>query len=170
MLLERKDHGLPVAVGEQLIDRQRRPLPLLEAGAALAQAGVSAMIDLSDGVASDATRIAEESQVSLEIQLSRLPLDEGVEEVARMVGSSGPELAATAGEDYELLFTAPQTARAKVESAADGAGTTVTWIGTTGPAASGADAGVRLLDDQGVAQPLAGWDHLARSAAGSPRT
>jgi thiamine-monophosphate kinase len=169
VLLERKEHGLPVEIGEQLIDRQRRPRPLLEAGAALARAGVSAMIDLSDGLASDAMRIAEESEVSIEIELSSLPLDEGVDAVARMAGSSGPELAATAGEDYELMFTAPQPERVKVESAVDDAGTTVTWIGTTGPAASAPDARVRLLDDRGAAQPLAGWDHLARKAGGSPR-
>jgi thiamine-monophosphate kinase len=169
VLLERKEHGLPVEVGEQLIDRQRRPRPLLEAGAALARAGVSAMIDLSDGLASDAARISEESRVALEITLGGLPLDEGVDAVARMAGSTGPELAATAGEDYELLFTAPSNVRANVESAADVAGTAVTWIGTTGPSTSGSGAAVRLLDDRGVAQPLSGWDHLAPSGADSPR-
>jgi thiamine-monophosphate kinase len=170
VLLERKEHGLPVEVGEQLIDRQRRPRPLLAAGAALARAGVSAMIDLSDGLASDAARISEESRVAIEMRLSSLPLDEGVDVVARMAGVPGPELAATAGEDYELLFTAPQNVRAEVDSAANGAGTGVTWIGTTGPSTSGPDAVVRLLDDQGVAQPLSGWDHLVPSAAGSRRT
>jgi thiamine-monophosphate kinase len=170
ILLERKEHGLSVEVGEQLIERQRRPRPLLAAGAALARAGVSAMIDLSDGLASDAARISEESGVPIEIELASLPLDEGVDAVAQTVGTSGPELAATAGEDYELLFTAPKNARAEIESAAEVAGTTVTWIGSAGPGESGPDAAVRLLDDQGVAKPLSGWDHLAPSAGGSPRT
>jgi thiamine-monophosphate kinase len=170
VLLERKEHGLPVEVGEQLIERQRKPRPLLEAGAALARAGVSAMIDLSDGLASDAARISEESGVAIEIELASLPLDEGVDAVAQMVGASGPELAATAGEDYELLFTVPKNARGKIESAADDAGTAVTWIGTTGAGESRPESAVRLLDDQGVAQPLSGWDHLAPSAAGSRRT
>jgi thiamine-monophosphate kinase len=169
-LLERKERGLPVEVGEQLIERQRRPQPLLAAGAALARAGVSAMIDLSDGLASDAARISEESGVAIEIELAGLPLDEGIDAVAGTVGATGPELAATAGEDYELLFTAPKEVRAEVESAAVGAGTVVTWIGTTGPRESGPDAAVRLLDDQGVAQQLSGWDHLDPSAGGSPRT
>jgi thiamine-monophosphate kinase len=161
LLLERKGHGLPVDVGERLIERQRRPRPLLEAGAALAGAGVSAMIDLSDGVASDAARISVESGVALELKLSNLPIDEGVEAVAAMAGSSGEELAAAAGEDYELLFTAPEQVTADVASAADGAGSTVTWIGMT---SSG--AGVSLLDDRGTAQQLAGWDHLAARTAG----
>ena len=59
------------------------------------------MIDLSDGLASDAARISEESGVALEMRLGSLPLDEGVDAVARMAASTGPELAATAGEDYE---------------------------------------------------------------------
>jgi thiamine-monophosphate kinase len=168
LLLERKKHGVPVEIGEQLIDRQRRPRPMLEAGAALARAGVTAMIDLSDGLASDAARLSEESGVGVEIELSSLPLDEGVDAVARLVGSTGSELAATAGEDYELMFTAPQNARANVETAADAAGTTISWVGRTGPATSAANADVRLLDDRGVAQQLSGWDHFA-PPAGSPR-
>jgi thiamine-monophosphate kinase len=99
ILLERKDHGLPVDIGERLIERQRRPRPLIEAGAALARARVSAMIDLSDGLGSDAARLAEESQVALEIQLSRLPLDEGVEAVAELRVLSGVELGAGGGDD-----------------------------------------------------------------------
>ena len=42
------------------------------------------MIDLSDGLASDAARISEESGVALEMRLGSLPLDEGVDAVARM--------------------------------------------------------------------------------------
>ena len=162
ILLERKGHGLPVDVGERLIERQRRPRPLLEAGAALARAGVSAMIDLSDGLGSDAERLSEESQVALEVELSRLPLDEGVEVVGELRGLSGVDLGAGGGEDYELLFTAPAGARQSIESAAEGAGTTVTWIGKTR-----AGVGVRLLDDRGVAQKIGGWNHFAARTPGS---
>jgi thiamine-monophosphate kinase len=164
VLLERKGHGPPVDVGERLLDRQRRPRPLLEAGAALARAGVSAMIDLSDGLASDCMRLSEESAVAFELELARVPLDDGVDAVAEIVGLSGPELAASAGEDYELLLTAPPEARAAVEAAAEDAGTAITWIGKTR-----AGAGVKLLDDQGVPRPLGGWDHLAARPATAPR-
>ena len=64
------------------------------------------MIDVSDGIASDATRICERSGVAAEVRLADLPVDEGVAEVARDHGLDPLELAATAGEDYELLFTA----------------------------------------------------------------
>jgi thiamine-monophosphate kinase len=156
ILLERKGHGVPVEVGERLLERQRRPRPLIGTGTALARSPVHAMIDVSDGVASDALRIAEESGVELEIELSRLPLDDGVEAVAGLAEVLPDRFAATAGEDYELLFTAPAEARDEIESAVEETGTTVTWIGTV---RSG--SGVRLLDARGEAVSLSGWDHFA---------
>jgi thiamine-monophosphate kinase len=78
--------------------RARRPTPRLDLGPALARAGVTSMIDVSDGIATDARHIAERSGVHVAIELERLPLAPGVND---------PAVAATAGEDYELLFTAP---------------------------------------------------------------
>src|SRR4051812_3216041 len=66
---------------DELIQRHRRPWPLLSAGAALAGAGVSAMIDVSDGIATDARHVAEASGVSLSIQLEALPVATGVETI-----------------------------------------------------------------------------------------
>jgi thiamine-monophosphate kinase len=92
----------------------------------------------------------------LEIELARLPIDDGVETVSEIAGFSPEQLAATAGEDYELLITAPPEARQGIESAVEETGTSVTWIGSV---RSG--SGVRLLDARGEAVSLAGWDHFA---------
>ena len=160
ILLERKGHGLPVEVGERLLDRHRRPMPQLAAGRALAPL-VSAMIDVSDGIASDCERLSEASGVAIDVDLETLPIDDGVERAAEIAGLTGVEIAAGGGEDYELLFTARPDARGAVEAAAAGAGASVSWIGSVR-----AGEGVRLLEG-GCARAIAGWDHFGSRPAWS---
>lgn len=94
--------GLAVARGNdgpaRLLARYRRPEPRLNEGLVLAPL-VTAMMDVSDGVLIDAQRMAEASGLAIEIDLDRLPL-------ASDYPGSAVE-AATAGDDYELLFAAP---------------------------------------------------------------
>jgi thiamine-monophosphate kinase len=115
-----------------------RPRPRLAEGAALAAAGVHAMIDVSDGLSSDAAQIAQQSGVEIEIEILQLPLQAGVREVAQELGSSPWELAATGGEDYELLFCAPAGSREHVEQAvAQHGAVRVSWIGQVRAAGAG---------------------------------
>jgi thiamine-monophosphate kinase len=162
LLLERKPAGIDLESGARLMARHLRPLPLLDAGRALAAAGVSSMLDVSDGIASDLERLCECSRVRIEAELAALPVDEGVPEVAIATGVDPLELTAGAGEDYELLFTAPPAVRQAVERAGEDSRSRVTWIGRVSAGAAPGEAAVTLLDETGRPRRLAGWDHLRK--------
>jgi thiamine-monophosphate kinase len=89
-------------VESPLVDAHRRPPFRLESGRELA-ADAHAMLDLSDGLAADAARIAERSRCRCVIELERVPLAPGVAGVAERFGRDPYELAVGFGEDYELL-------------------------------------------------------------------
>lgn len=91
---------------QPLIQAHLRPRPHLEEGAWLAaQMGVHAMIDISDGLASDIQRIAEESNCGAYIQVENLPLSAELKQVCQQFGWRAENFALTAGEDYCLLTT-----------------------------------------------------------------
>lgn len=101
--------ALAAGVGEApaLRDSARRPTPRLAAGQRLAAAGLHAMLDCSDGLALDALRIAHASGVAVAIELADIPIAAGVAAVAANAGREADVLAATGGEDYELIVVVP---------------------------------------------------------------
>jgi len=98
--------GGEAAIQPTLVARHRRPEPRLALGSWLAREGVaSAMIDLSDGLATDGPRLAGRSGVGLAVDLDTVPIDPILEP---LFGSrEARRLALTGGEDFELLFTVP---------------------------------------------------------------
>lgn len=140
-----------------LLERYRNPRPRLEAGEALAPL-VSAMMDVSDGLLVDAGRMAAASGLAVEIDLGLVPLSDAL---AAFAGRSRSALlaAATAGDDYELLFAAPPDAAPAILGLADRFGLPLSRIGRFA-----AGEGLSLVDPDG-AVPLPdtlGFEHRSR--------
>jgi thiamine-monophosphate kinase len=97
----------------------RRGQARIEEGKFLGECeAVHAMMDISDGIASDIKHIMEQSKVGAEIELSKIPTDYDI------------RFATTGGEDYELLVTVAHDKFEEVSSALLRAtGTTLTAVG-----------------------------------------
>ncbi len=159
-LLLHPETPAPEAVAERLKDAQLTPVPRVPEGRLLASLGVvTAMLDISDGLAADLGHLCEQSKVGARLDEVALPIADDVRQVARRTGQDALDWALTGGEDYQLLFTAPPAAVPRIiETLQIATGTPVTVIG----AILSPEAGMTLRAQDGSIQPLAprGWDHL----------
>jgi thiamine-monophosphate kinase len=150
--------GYPELATEErtvLISRFQLPEPRVELGPRLA--GIAhAMLDVSDGLVADLSHICEASGVGARVALPDLPLSPA----ARQIAAGMPDLPlrlATAGDDYELLFTAPPEASETILRLAAELRLPLTAIGEIE-----AGAAVRLVDAEGKLVPVAatGYRHF----------
>lgn len=96
--------GYPNIQAEQALQRFHLPDPRVDAGLVLRDVA-SACIDLSDGLAGDLLHVLEQSGVGACLNWHNLPLSAGVQSYLELTGDWLMPL--TAGDDYELCFTAP---------------------------------------------------------------
>lgn len=139
---------LSTPVIAELHQRYAAPEPRITAGRALSALGATAMIDISDGLATDARHLGLASGVELALERDRLPLTPGVREVTAALGQNPAEFALTAGEDFELCACLPEA----TAGAAALASLAVTIVGRV----RAGSAGVTI---DGERSELAGYEH-----------
>ena len=131
------------------LHRSMRPTPRVGEAAVLAANGVAAMIDVSDGLAIDLSRLCDASGTGARLERDRIPVHP----------AATIEEALGGGEDYELLAAMPDDeavglARAELD---DRFGVPLTQIGTI------VDGGLVEVGGDGAERPLPieGWDHFS---------
>jgi thiamine-monophosphate kinase len=160
----RGTQSLPEATFAQARARLERPTPRVALGLAL-RGVATAAADISDGLLGDLGHILQASRVAAVLDTSI-----AMQLIAASAGTTCPktqldpqkqlQYVLAGGDDYELVFTAPPSARAAVQTAAAAAGTPVTRIGQI--EASHGTPAVRLVDATGapVRGEFAGFDHF----------
>jgi thiamine-monophosphate kinase len=137
---------------ERLVKKHLRPEPRVGSGRAAARLGAHAMIDLSDGPASDVRHLCELSRAGCRVDLGLLPVAGDTREYLRSSGRDPEILAATGGEDYELLIAASEEV---VEALVAESETPATVIGEI------TEEEVLFVRDGEPVENLSGWDHFA---------
>lgn len=165
LLLEREKQGFKanpniqpdMAGKDYILQRQLKPEPRIDVVKKLEENNIipTSMIDISDGLASEAIHIANSSEVGVAIYEEKIPIDQNTFDTASEFQIVPAVAALNGGEDYELLFTVKQSDFEKV-SKIEG----VSVIGYI----TDASEGNRLIThgDQVIELKAQGWDGLKK--------
>lgn len=113
----------------------------------------TAMIDISDGLASEILHLCTQSEVGCNLYEDKIPIDPSAYNMAREFNLDPTVCALSGGEDYELLFTIDQSDYPKIKANPD-----ITVIGHM----AHKKEGMNLITKGGTTHPLTaqGWDSL----------
>jgi len=138
------------------------PVARVKLGKILAGSGlVHAMMDLSDGLATDLAHLCLQSRLGARIFQERLPLDPALNKAATLLGQDSLQWMISGGEDFELLLTAPSGATKKLQEVVANSGHLLYPVGTMQRG-----HGVQLVSDNSSQAPLErpidflGFDHF----------
>ena len=161
------DAGLGETFAAGAIEAHLAPSPRVREGQALGGSGrLTAMMDLSDGLAGDLGHICAASGVGAVIYTGELPIAEDTRTIAGVLGLDAVQLALGGGEDFELLFTLAPDELPEVRRTLGGS-TQVSVVGEVQPAREG----VRFVGADGKETRVTGWDHFSAPSSGpSPAT
>lgn len=116
---------------ESLVMAHLDPSPRVRLGRALAESRlVHAMMDLSDGLATDLSHLCARSNVGAAIRPEALPASPALHDACSMIGKRPIDLMVSGGEDYELLFTAAADRDREIALLSEKTGVQVTPVGT----------------------------------------
>jgi len=138
---------------DYIIERQLKPEARRDIVFLLKDLGIkpTSMIDVSDGLASEILHICKASDKGCKLYEERIPIDPMTYDTAREFGLDPTICALSGGEDYELLFTVPQTEYDKIKNSME-----ISVIGHITEAAEGCE----LISKSGVVHPIKaqGWN------------
>ncbi|SFS74692.1 thiamine-phosphate kinase [Sphingobacterium wenxiniae] len=142
---------------DYIVERQLKPEARKDVVELFGTYGIqpNAMIDVSDGLASETLHICKASKVGCKLYEDKIPIDPMTYETAREFGLDPTVCALNGGEDYELLFTVPQDQYDKIKNQLD-----ITIIGYITEEA----AGCEMISKSGNVHPITaqGWNAFKR--------